>query len=286
MPNQFTEFQAQIEAIKQRHIAGEISRHERDNLIRQMALKDDTWGDVWMLSPAGEWFRKAKGSQSWLQDYPLDLVNLPDIPVNEMDIHQLAKTIHACTRCPLHENRTRAVPGEGPVEADLMLIGEGPGFHEDKQARPFVGNAGQLLDELLGSIGYKRRDVFITNVVKCRPPNNRDPQAEELAACGDYLAQQIEQVNPKVIVTLGRFSMYRYFPGESISKIHGQPKRVGGRLIVPMFHPAAALHQPRFRPLITEDFQKLPNFIEAAASFAEQPDDPVDPTSAEQLSLF
>lgn len=286
MPNKFTEFENQIEAIKQRHLTGEISQNERDNLIRQMKLKDDTWGDVWMLSPAGVWFRRAKSSKSWLQDYPLDLVELLDIPLDQMDIHQVAKTIHDCTRCPLHETRTRAVPGEGPVEAKLMLIGEGPGFHEDKQARPFVGNAGQFLDELLAGIGYKRRDVFITNVVKCRPPNNRDPQAEELAACGDYLEQQIKLIDPKVIVTLGRFSMARYFPGQSISKIHGQPKQIGGRLIVPMFHPAAALHQPRIRPLITEDFQKLPQFIEQAASFATKPDEPLDPPDAEQLSLF
>ena len=286
MTNPFIDFQAQIEAVKQRHIAGEISQNERDNLIRRMKLKDDTWGDVWMLSPTGDWFRRAKGSQGWVRDYPLDLVDLPDRPITAMDIHQVAKTIHHCIRCPLHETRTRAVPGEGPVEADLMLIGEGPGYHEDKQARPFVGNAGQFLEELLDSIGYKRRDVFITNVVKCRPPNNRDPQAEELAACSDYLTRQIELVNPKVIVTLGRYSMYRFFPGESISRIHGQPKRVGDRLVVPMFHPAAALHQPRFRPLITEDFLKLPQFITEAAALAEEPADPIDPTNAEQLSLF
>ena len=286
MTNPFIDFQAQIEAVKQRHIAGEISQNERDNLIRRMKLKDDTWGDVWMLSPTGDWFRRAKGSQGWVRDYPLDLVDLPDRPITAMDIHQVAKTIHHCIRCPLHETRTRAVPGEGPVEADLMLIGEGPGYHEDKQARPFVGNAGQFLEELLDSIGYKRRDVFITNVVKCRPPNNRDPQAEELAACSDYLTRQIELVNPKVIVTLGRYSMYRFFQGESISKIHGQPKRLGDRLVVPMFHPAAALHQPRFRPLITEDFLRLPQFIAEAAALAEEPADPIDPTNAEQLSLF
>ena len=286
MSNPFIEFQNQVEAVKQRHTTGEISQNERDNLIRQLKLNDPTWGDIWMLSPAGDWFRKAKSSPTWVRDFPLDLVELPDIPIDHMDIHQVAKTIHGCTRCPLCETRTRAVPGEGPIDADLMLIGEGPGFHEDKQARPFVGNAGQFLEELLAGAGYKRSDVFITNVVKCRPPNNRDPQAEELAACSDYLDRQIELIDPKVIVTLGRFSMARYFPGESISRIHGQPKRVNDRLIVPMFHPAAALHQPRFRPLITEDFQKLPQFIAQAASFAAQPDEPDDLSDAEQLSLF
>lgn len=164
-----------------------------------------------------------------------------------------------------------------------MLIGEGPGFNEDKQARPFVGAAGQFLDELLQSAGYKREEVFITNVVKCRPPGNRDPQPEELEACQVYLERQIELIDPKVIVTLGRFSMYRYFPGASITKIHGQPQRFGHRLVVPMFHPAAALHQPRWRPLITEDFQKLSQLIVEAAAFERETPDLSD---AEQLSLF
>jgi DNA polymerase len=165
-----------------------------------------------------------------------------------------------------------------------MLIGEGPGFYEDKQARPFVGASGRFLEQLLNGIGYKRQDVFIANVIKCRPPNNRDPESEELAACKEYLDRQIELINPKVIVTLGRYSMYRFFPGASISKIHGQPKRIGNRLIVPMFHPAAALHQPKWRPQIEADFAKLPQFIAEAASFREDSD--IDPSSAAQLSLF
>lgn len=285
MTNKFEQFQEQVEQVKARHDNGEISKETRDETIRQMKLKDEQYGDTWMLSPAGEWFRKAKGSDRWIRDYPVALVNADNLPpIAEMNLHQLARAVHDCTRCPLHENRARAVPGEGPANADIMLIGEGPGFHEDRQARPFVGASGKFLEELLNNIGYKREDVFIANVVKCRPPNNRDPQPEELEACQAYLERQIELVNPKVIVTLGRYSMYRYFPGASISKIHGQPQRVGNRLVVPMFHPAAALHQPRWRPLITEDFGKLPELIQEAALFGK--DEPLDPDDAEQLSMF
>lgn len=285
MSNKFIEFQNQVEAIKARYANGEITATERDDALRQMQLADEQWGDIWMLSPQAEWFRKASGSDRWIRDYPVALIDptsLPPIP--QMDLHQLARAVYECTRCPLHEARIRAVPGEGPTKADIMLIGEGPGFHEDKQARPFVGAAGKFLEQLLNDIGYKREEVFIANVVKCRPPGNRDPQPDELAACSDYLDRQIALINPKVIVTLGRYSMYRYFPGASISKIHGQPKRFGNRLIVPMFHPAAALHQPKWRPLIIEDFARLPQFIKEAASFQKTAE--IDPNSAEQLSLF
>ncbi|NJN95526.1 MAG: uracil-DNA glycosylase [Anaerolineales bacterium] len=201
-----------------------------------------------------------------------------------MDLRQIARTVHDCTRCPLHQGRSRAVPGEGPANAQIMFIGEGPGFNEDKQGRPFVGAAGQFLEELLHGIGFKRDEVFITNVVKCRPPNNRDPEADELAACKGYLDRQVELIDPKVIVTLGRFSMYRYFPGASITKIHGQAQQIGHRLIVPMFHPAAALHQPKWRPLLIEDFQKLPQFIQEAAAFSRPKE--AAPSSATQLNLF
>ena len=285
MSNKFADFQNQVEAINSRFEHHEITETERDDAIRKMQLKDEHWGDAWMLSPQGEWYRKAKGSDRWIHDYPVDLVevdNLPPIP--QMNLRQIARAVHDCKRCPLHTSRTRAVPGEGPATADIMLIGEGPGFHEDKQARPFVGASGKFLEQLLNDIGYKRENVFITNVVKCRPPNNRDPQPEELAACEDYLERQIHLVDPKVIVTLGRYSMNRFFSGASISKIHGQPKRIGNRLIVPMFHPAAALHQPRWRPLIIEDFGKLPQFIQEAAAFRQN--QPVDPDNAQQLSMF
>ena len=202
--------------------------------------------------------------------------------VTQMTIEQLEAAVRACTLCALHKGRTQAVPGEGPINADIMFIGEGPGFHEDRQGRPFVGAAGQFLEELLASIDLTREQVYIANVVKCRPPGNRDPLPDELSACAPYLDRQIELIRPKVIVTLGRFSMARFFPGASISKIHGQPKRVGNVLVVPMFHPAAALHQPKWRPVVEADFKKLPGFIAEAASFGEQK----PPPQAQQLSLF
>jgi uracil-DNA glycosylase family 4 len=202
--------------------------------------------------------------------------------ISQMTLEQLEEAVHACTLCPLSQGRTQAVPGEGPLNADIMFIGEGPGFHEDRQGRPFVGAAGQFLEELLASIGLTREQVYITNVVKCRPPGNRDPMPTEISACAPYLERQIQLIKPKVIVTLGRFSMYRYFPGASISKIHGQPKRVGNVLVVPMFHPAAALHQPKWRPLVEADFKKLPQFIAETKGF----DDEEPPPQAQQLSLF
>jgi len=267
MANQFEEFQAQVEAVTRRCDQGEISAEERDATVRQMRLVD-TWGDTWLLSPKGQWFRKAAASAKWMPDYPTALVDGAQLPPPaQMSLPQVAYAAQHCARCPLHAERTRPVPGEGNPTAQLMLIGEGPGFHEDQQARPFVGASGKFLEQLLGGIGYHREDVFITNVVKCRPPGNRDPQPEELAACRDYLERQIELINPKVIVTLGRFSMYRYFPEASISKIHGQPKRHGHRLIVPMFHPAAALRNPTWRAAIIEDFNKLPQLIQTVIAF-------------------
>jgi DNA polymerase len=145
-----------------------------------------------------------------------------------------------------------------------MLIGEAPGAREDELGVPFVGAAGKFLDELLGGIGLSRESVYIANVVKCRPPGNRDPEPLEIEACADYLDRQIAQVDPKVIVTLGRFSMARWFPGAAISRVHGQPKRADGRIIVPMFHPAAALHRGDLRPVIQADFAKLPALVREA----------------------
>jgi uracil-DNA glycosylase family 4 len=207
-------------------------------------------------------------------------MHMPDI--SQMTLEQLAAVIQGCTLCGLHSGRTNAVPGEGPAHADIMFIGEGPGFHEDRQGRPFVGNAGKYLEELLASIGMTREQVYIANVVKCRPPGNRDPLPEELTACKPYLERQIELIQPKVIVTLGRYSMYRYFPGQSISRIHGQAKRVGNALVVPMLHPAAALHQPQWKSSIEADFKKLPQIIAQVEQTA--PAEP--PPHAQQLSLF
>ncbi|MEN4042335.1 MAG: uracil-DNA glycosylase [Anaerolineaceae bacterium] len=180
-------------------------------------------------------------------------------------LRKVAEQVSTCRRCALHQNRKRAVPGEGPANARVMLIGEGPGFHENEQGRPFVGQAGKFLDELLQTAGLKRSEVFIANVVKCRPPGNRDPEPEELAACGEYLQQQIDTINPQVIVTLGRFSMARFFPNARISFLHGQSKWIGGRLVVAMYHPAAALHNPALKTAILDDFARLPRFLEQAA---------------------
>jgi DNA polymerase len=178
------------------------------------------------------------------------------------ELAQVASEVVVCPKCELARTRTKAVPGEGNPQARIMLIGEGPGWHEDQQGRPFVGAAGKFLNELLAIAGVQREDVFITNVVKCRPPGNRDPMPDEIAACAPYLERQIAAIDPDVVVTLGRFSMARWFPGERISKIHGQPKKVGRRLIVPMYHPAAALHQSALKGAIEEDFSKLPKFLD------------------------
>jgi uracil-DNA glycosylase family 4 len=199
------------------------------------------------------------------------------------ELADLYQDIRVCQKCILSQGRTNTVPGEGPESANIMFIGEGPGFHEDRQGRPFVGAAGNYLNELLEKIGFERDDVYITNVVKCRPPGNRDPQPEEIEACRPYLDKQIDLIRPRLIVTLGRFSMQRYFPGASISRIHGQPKRVGNVIYYPMFHPAAALHQPRWRSLVEEDILKIPDLLAKLDEIEEE--EPALP-EAEQLSLF
>ncbi len=173
----------------------------------------------------------------------------------------LDKKIQVCELCTLANTRKQAVPGSGNINANIMFIGEGPGKHEDENGLPFVGAAGKLLDELLRGIDLRREDVYITNIVKCRPPQNRDPNPEEIASCNAYLERQIDFINPSVIVTLGRFSMARWFPGTRISDIHGVPKRFGSRIVVPMFHPAAALYSPNKRPVLHDDFSRLPGFI-------------------------
>ncbi|UCH59128.1 MAG: uracil-DNA glycosylase [Anaerolineales bacterium] len=200
---------------------------------------------------------------------------------------KIAQQVSVCEKCPLHHSRKNAVPGQGPADAAIMFIGEGPGFHENEQGLPFVGAAGKFLDDLLAKIGMQRSDVFITNVVKCRPPGNRDPLAQELEACGDYLERQIQTINPQVIVTLGRFSMARFLPDAKISTVHGQSMQVRGRLVVPMYHPAAALHQGSLRPVIERDFSQLPGLIAKAADAPELHDAPRDDRQdPKQLSFF
>ena len=182
----------------------------------------------------------------------------------EETLAQIAKEVTVCTNCALHHSRKRAVPGEGPAHAEIMFIGEGPGFHENEQGRPFVGAAGKFLDQLLEQAGVTRADVWIGNVVKCRPPENRDPLPEELSACNAYLERQIEAIKPSIIVTLGRFSMNKFFPGAKISQVHGQMQKVGDRYVIAMFHPAAALHQAALKPAILADFAKLPDLLKQA----------------------
>jgi DNA polymerase len=202
--------------------------------------------------------------------------------MSKQGLDKVASEVVVCTQCILSKSRVKAVPGEGPANADIMFIGEGPGFHEDQQGRPFVGAAGKFLSELLESIGLKREQVFITNIVKCRPPSNRDPLPEEIAACKPYLDRQIALIKPKVIVTLGRFSMARVFPNEKISVIHGRPKKIEGIVYVPMYHPAAALHQRSLKHTVEEDFQKLPQILDKLDQMQEEQ----PPDQADQLSLF
>ena len=203
-------------------------------------------------------------------------------------LKQVATETAVCTKCALQHSRKKAVPGEGPASAEIMFIGEGPGFYENEQGRPFVGQAGKFLDELLTGIGMQREQVFIGNVVKCRPPGNRDPLPEELSACGDYLERQIQAINPRVIVTLGRFSMARFLPNAKISSVHGQSFVVKGRTIVPMYHPAAALHQPSLRPMVEKDFKRLPDLIAHAVPAADSGEEKAPEVKQEpkQLSLF
>ena len=198
------------------------------------------------------------------------------------ELADLSAQIRACTRCPLGRSRTRAVPGEGPENAVLMFIGEAPGFHEDKSGRPFVGAAGQFLEELLASIEMTREQVYIANVIKCRPPANREPLPEEILACQPYLDRQVELIQPRVIVTLGRYSMARYFPDAKISAVHGKPRKIGGVLYYPMFHPAAALHQPKYRQTVIEDMARIP----ALLAEIDQMADARKPDQIEQFSLF
>lgn len=207
---------------------------------------------------------------------------------SDLELKKIADAVSVCNKCQLHHSREKGVPGEGPPDAEIMFIGEGPGFHENMQGRPFVGAAGDLLVELLAGIGMKRDQVFITNVVKCRPPGNRDPQPEELQACAPYLEKQLQIINPKVIVTLGRYSMARFIPNAKISEIHGQAVRVKGMLVVPFYHPAAALHRPSLRTTVEEDFATLPDLIKNAQKApAYEPEiEPEDDNHAEQLSFF
>jgi uracil-DNA glycosylase family 4 len=203
-------------------------------------------------------------------------------------LEAIAQEIRTCQKCPLHGGRTNAVPGTGRPDADIMFIGEGPGYHEDQQGLPFVGASGQYLTELLAKIGLSRSDVYITNVIKCRPPGNRDPLPIEIDTCvPTYLQRQIDVIKPKIVATLGRFSMGLFFDKNArISRIHGQPKRADGRIYYPIFHPAAVLRNPNLRPAMEEDFKRMLALIKEIEESGpdQKPDD--EPPAPKQLSLF
>ena len=213
-------------------------------------------------------------------------------------LETLTSEVITCTRCELSRGRTNAVPGEGSSHPTIMFIGEGPGFNEDQQGRPFVGRAGELLDLLLSLVPLQREDVYITNVVKCRPPDNRDPLPGEVAACWPYLEAQISFLQPRVIATLGRHSLARFFPDARISTQHGKPMRWRDRIVFPLYHPAAGLRSTRLREVLEADFRQLPaaviaSLTPAAAVVAEGrgPSLPVGPDDADtddtsQLPLF
>ncbi len=192
----------------------------------------------------------------------------------------LYRQIHGCVKCDIAKYRCQVVPGEGAEDAEILFIGEAPGWHEDQQGRPFVGPAGQYLDRLLASIDLKRSQVYIANVIKCRPTDNRDPLPTEIQNCRPWLDSQIEIIKPRIVVTLGRYSMARYFPGKSISKIHGTAQKQDGIIYFAMYHPAAALHQYSLRQAIEADMRKIPSLLAETKSIREEEPPP------QQLNMF
>ncbi|MFO7323823.1 MAG: uracil-DNA glycosylase [Chloroflexota bacterium] len=208
---------------------------------------------------------------------------------NAATLAKIAQEIQVCRLCRLYQSATKAVPGAGNPKAELLFIGEGPGFYEDKSGLPFVGQSGKYLEQLLAMIGLTRDDVFITNVVKHRPPENRDPLPDEIAACKNYLDRQIEIIDPLVIATLGRHSMSRYFPNGKITKIHGVPKYDEYRAYYPLFHPAAVLRNPSWQQDMEQDFRRLPEVLEKVREMRatrKSPSTPADDGPLTQLSLF
>jgi len=209
------------------------------------------------------------------------------------ELVELYKQARVCTRCPLHETRTQVVFGNGNADADLMFVGEAPGASEDAQGLPFVGRAGKLLGEMLGENGMTREDVFVTNVLKSRPPGNRDPEAEEIQACRPYLQRQVELIEPRVICTLGNFAT-KLLSGsqDGITRVHGVPQQreLGGRAVTlyPLFHPAAALRTPRVKEQLSEDFARLPGLLaqEPAPETPSEPETRPAPATIEQMGLF
>ena len=178
-----------------------------------------------------------------------------------IEYQNLVQKIRNCTKCTLGHKRTNAVPGEGSLAADVFLIGEAPGYYEDQAGKPFVGRAGQLLDKLLQSIDFSRKDVYITNLLKCRPPNNRDPLPNEIKSCGDYLSEQLEMISPKLIVTLGRYSLTRLLPSNSLSNSRGKLMKYKDIPLFPVYHPAAGLRNGNIMGILKNDFTKIPEIM-------------------------
>lgn len=201
------------------------------------------------------------------------------------ELEKLYQEIANCHRCNLAQYRTRVVPGEGAVDAEIMFIGEAPGWHEDHTGRPFVGPAGQLLDELLASIGLKREEVYIANIAKCRPPNNRDPLPQEVGACRPFLEQQMRLIGPRLVVALGRHSTALFFPGKSISRAHGSSEIRDGVMYYAMYHPAAALHQQRLRQALQDDIKRIPELLAKARKEISKEGASRNPPP-QQLNLF
>jgi uracil-DNA glycosylase len=203
-------------------------------------------------------------------------------------LESIGVEVRACRLCKLCQTRTIGVPGEGSANAEIMFIGEGPGFHEDQQGRPFVGAAGQLLTEMLRVIGLRREEVFITNVVRCRPPGNRDPLPDELAACDTYTQRQIAVLDPKLIVTLGRYSMARFIGAGPMRDLHGQTREWNGITCLAMYHPAAILRTPTpaMRRIYEDDFRKIPALLAAARKRREPVAAVPGPMAMDQLPLF
>ena len=195
-------------------------------------------------------------------------------------LNELYQEITRCEDCQLAKHRNRVVPGEGAEDAAILFIGEAPGWYEDQQGRPFVGPAGKFLDQLLASIDLTRETVYIANVIKCRPPQNRDPLPDEIKACRKWLDRQIELIRPEMIVTMGRYSMMQFFPRETISKVRGTIRMHDGIIIYPIYHPAAALHQQSLRSTIEADVLKIPQILAQTIKLSEPEDPP------RQLSMF
>lgn len=196
-------------------------------------------------------------------------------PANSLELAEhLARS---CTSCALARTRTNAVPGEGAPDSRIMLIGEAPGKNEDLQGRPFVGAAGKLLDELLPLAGLTRTEVYITNILKCRPPENRDPLPEEIAACAHHLDIQIRHLRPELIITMGAFSLQRFFPGETMAQARGRLRNCDGAFVYPVMHPAAALRRREFRERVTEDFRRIPEILNQLRTDPPPPETPRAP---------